>query len=61
MAKKQRKTVSRLSQAARAHLKMSKIAATDAAASQLQILSKLVDWHRRSDRTKWVIGEYLKG
>jgi hypothetical protein len=61
MAKKQKKTVNRLIQQARVHLTASKIAATDAATSQLQVLSKLADWHRRSDTTKWVIGEYLEG
>lgn len=60
MAKKT-KTVNRLAKDARVHLRMSEIAATDAVGSQLQVLSKLVDWHKRSNRTKWVIGEYLKG
>lgn len=25
----------------------------------VKVMQKLCDWHRRSEKTKWVIGEYI--
>lgn len=61
MGKKEKKAGKRLPRSANAHLNMSKVAETDAARDHLSFLGKLNDWHRRSDNTHWVLGEYLEG
>jgi hypothetical protein len=41
--------------------KLTNIATNQSVEKELNILEKLSDWHKRSNKTKWIIGEYLGG
>ncbi|MFX0203219.1 MAG: hypothetical protein ACFFCW_44515 [Candidatus Hodarchaeota archaeon] len=61
MAKKEKKGAKSLKngQLRGANIRVTSTANTKSVEKELSILEKLSDWHKRSDKTRWIIGEYL--